>query len=365
MNSIQRTFFGVGLTLAMAACSHTPVDPIVPVVVHRDTNIVANQVTFTVATASSEYSVLQRQTLHIDANVVVHRDPMAADSAVRNYVLRDSSIHWSVMSGPGSMSSDGTYTAPTKLNDAQADVQVMASPGVDPRRYEIIHILVRKPNYAPVGNGAYWVRVHTPIDSSSGLPDNSKSTRDSMVVVGNAMPGGRQATAIVRYVGSTAVDTSYVVNDRNTIYQLVTLNDQLNIAGLAPQWIKIIDPNESSWVAFDTTFSNVNTVFNSQAALLNGSISVRNTLVDNDSISVMGQYLAVQKVVSVWTVDLRVLVNGLVLPISYTRTNTEWLSDNIGSVQSTTEHVQSYSLSCQCCLRSTEQSVLAATNQTK
>ncbi len=348
--------------LGLSACTYTPVDPIVPVRATFDTNIKANQVNFSVSTESSELIVMQRRNRQLLASVHVHKDTTSADSAVRNYVLRDSAVLWSIVSGPGSITQSGLYSAPLSMAGTSAEVLVSARASVDPKKYSLIRIIVRKPNYQPVGASDYWVRDVYPIDSVSGLRDETKVMRDSVFIAGTQSIDGRLATRIVRYRNAKPHDTTYVINDNNTVYHYVALNDKLNITALQSQWLKIIDPNMSSWTAYDTSFVNQTTTFNGQAAVLNGSIRIVNTLVDADSVQLNGLRYEVQKVQSLSTVDLVIVVNSITIPIRYSRSTTQWLSDNVGVLRSVEENVQAFNQSCNCCIKVSEESVLAGSN---
>ncbi len=345
------------MAIGLDSCTYTPVDPIVPVITNIDTNIKANQVTFTVDVPNTDLVVMQRKSVLLDAQVVMHKDTTSADSAVRNYVLKDSSILWSIVSGNGTISAAGMYTAPSVMTGTSETVIVSARPNVDPRLATTIHITVRKPNYQPVAYSTYWVRDHYPIDSLTGMRDESKKYSDSTVVQSTASVGGRQATVLVCYRNGLAVDSSYVINSNNTVYQYLPLNDKLSITALQSQWIKVIDPNEQTWIAYDTSFTNQSTSFNGQAAVLNGSIRIVNNLESADSITLNGNTYDVQKVTSVCTVNLILTVNGITVPLQYTRRSTQWVSDNYGTVRSIDEMVQALNQSCNCCIRTQTESV--------
>ncbi len=330
---------------AFNACSNVAVDPIVPVVDHIDTNVVANTVQFTVEVTTTNIIVHEGQQLRLNAVVRAHVDTHAKDSAVRNYVLRDSSVTWSIEQGMGSISSDGVYTAPRSIATSSVDVIVSARAHVSPVSVAKVSITVRRQNLLPTTQTSYWLSEHCPVDPNTGQRDESKVTSDSSVVATHSVVDGRQADGVVRYVNNAVVDTTWYINDNGVLWQYNPMSSYSSVIPIPAQWTKIYDADQTRWVGLDTTFVNAKSQINGQAAVLNGSIQLVCTRSCGDSTSVGTQTFASHPVVMTWHIDLVYVVEGLSIPVQLTVTSSRWFVDGIGCARTVTTFSQQSSSS--------------------
>lgn len=349
----------------VAGCTNVPVDPatpIVPVGGKKDstTTSTKNGITIKVEATPSAATLILGEQLQLSARVTALKDTTATDSLTKNYVLTDSSVTWSIMSGDGSITAKGLYTAPASIPGVTHTVMVKARSNADVKAYAVVTISVRKPNLMPMSIGSYWVYENYPLDTLTNQRIISRKSLDSTLVMGQVLQGGRLSSMVLTYRNAIPHDTVYYYNDNGIIWAYTRLNDNLSTSPLQRQWIKVLDPNATQWVAYDSTLMNVPVTVNNQPALLSGRL----TLVCNrgkvDSVTAPAGTFAAQDYTITFTVNMILRVNGIDIPIQYSVPAHQWYSDNVGLVRSMTELFQVVNPFGGALRRSSEESVLSS-----
>lgn len=331
----------LALAVAITGCSNIPVDPVnLPFVPPKDTTTKKAGVTISVETSLSSAQVMLGESIQLNAVTRAHKDTTATDSITKSFVLRDSSVLWSIVSGDGSITSSGLYTAPVSIPGTTSQVVIKARSNYDVNASSVVTITVRKPNLLPLSLGAYWVYEQYPLDTITMQRITSRKSIDSVLVVGSVLQGGRVTSMALTYRNGTPKDTTYYSTENGSVFAYTRISDNLGTSPMQRQWIKVLDPNASQWVAYDSTFANIPIVFNGQQGIMNGRLTMTCNRGTSDSISTATSKLSAQRYTVTITVNMMLTVNGINIPVQYTVPANEWYADNVGLVRSMSELFQ-------------------------
>ena len=341
---MKRSHIFASLCISIAAlatgCSNIPVDPITPIIDRPDSNIVSGKVTLSIDVLPQNVILMIGGSVQLTAMITVHRDPLSKDTNVKNFVLKDSSVTWSIVSGGGNITAKGFYSAPLTIAGMSETILVKARSNADVNTSALVTITVRKPNLMPLSLGSYWVYENYPLDTLTGLHIDAQMYVDSTVVMGTVLQGGMVTSMAISYKNGIPHDTVYYTTDNGEVWAYTKLNDNLSITPLDRIWIKVLDANSTQWIAYDSTLSNTAVIVNGQPGVLNGRITLVCARAGVDSIECAAGKFNAQKYIITYTVNVVISVNGINIPVQYSQPSTQWYADNVGMVRSLTDLFQ-------------------------
>ncbi|MBL7999064.1 MAG: hypothetical protein JNL32_10550 [Candidatus Kapabacteria bacterium] len=341
MKRVTLSLTGCIMVLAMlSGCSNVPVDPALPIITPPKDTVRKNGITISVEAQPASATLMLGEQRRLAARMVVTKDTTVTDSATKNFVLRDSSVTWTIISGDGSITASGLYTAPASIAGLTATVIVQARSNAEMKATATVTLTIRKPNLMPLAIGSYWTYETYPVDSLTGQRITSQKQIDSTMVVGSVLQGGRLTNMAINYRNGRPRDTVYYNIQNGVVWAYTKLSDNLSASQLQRQWLKVLDPNSQQWTAYDSTLQNVPVTINGQQ----GTMSGRLTLVCNrstaDSITTGAGVFNAQKYVCTFTVNMLLTVGGVTIPVQYSVPTTQWYADNTGLVRTISELFQ-------------------------
>ena len=162
--------------------------------------------------------------------------------------------------------------------------------------------------------GSYWINSNvetTPPPTVTPVEDTRNT--DSVVITGNGMYQGRQATTQMTFVNGVAIDTSYFHQNANELYAY-NAAIQTEFFSLPPGWVKLADYNATSWKAFnDTTITNYQMEFDGQPATINGTLKTNTVRGGTSSVQLDGK--AYTATTFTTTVNINLVAKPTALPI--------------------------------------------------
>jgi len=337
---MKRVYLFAILTLVLfkiIGCTNVPVDPISPIITGGNDSLTKkNGVKITIEIQPRGANLMLGEKLALTSKATVTKDSVLAktDSTVKNFMLTDSSVTWSIESGVGSISYNGMYYAPASIIGSVEYVTVKAVLNVNSTVVDRTTITITKPNLYPIMLGSSWVYDVFPIDTLTGQRITSRKSIDSGAVVGTVYQDGKLTSMMINYRNGAPTDTNYFYVNNTDVYVYTRVQDLVATTSIKRQWLKLIDYNNNNWVAFDTTLSNAPVTINGQSGVMSGRLTIQCAKGNTDSVDISGKKVNAQKFTYTYTVNMIITVNNINIPVQYTIPTEEWFADNIGSVRS-------------------------------
>ena len=193
----------------------------------------------------------------------------------------------------------------------------------------------------PTTAGSYWIYNSYATDSNN--VEVFTGEVDSTVCLGTETYLGKSATALMHYYfedgEQTSTEKSYFYEENSKIYlssgELASnspIGDDNSL--ISPRWMKMYDANESDWIIFDTTFTNLDF---SEGVDFTGSMTISGKKSSDASLQVNGKSVTAKHAIIKVQFSGNVSLMGQTIPVAFTQTNHAYVSTGIGLVAMVTD----------------------------
>jgi len=164
--------------------------------------------------------------------------------------------------------------------------------------------------------GSYWINSNVETTPPPNVaPVETTRKTDSVVIVGNEMYQGRQATKQMTFVDGMPIDSAYYNQNANELFSY-SGGIESPFFSLPRGWLKLADYNATSWKPFpDTTITNSTINFDGIEAVVNGTVKSNTVKGGTSTVTVASKTYTATEFTTTFSVDIVATPTTIPFPI--------------------------------------------------